>query len=105
MGLPRRAYRVPATGQIYRDVSPYIIPHGASGVLQGGGKYSVQLVRSERFTGIYGTRQFDITVQDTKRSTPLEKLAGVHSGIGCVEKAASLSLTAHSTIADDRGIP
>ena len=67
MGLPRRAYRVPATGQIYRDVSPDITPYGAVGVLQGGGTSSVQQVRSGRFTGIYGTRQFDNAVQDTER--------------------------------------
>ena len=69
MGLPRRAYHVPGTGQIYRDISPYITPHGAGAVLQGRGKSSVQQLRSDRFTGTYGTRQFDNAVQDTERYT------------------------------------
>jgi hypothetical protein len=68
MGLPRRTYHGPATGQISRDVSPYITPHGAGGVLQGVGKSSVQQVKSDQSTGIYGTRQFDSAVQDTERS-------------------------------------
>jgi|SRR6266849_4875714 len=67
MGLPRHAYHAPGTGQIYRDVSPYITPAGAGAARQGGGKSSVQQVRWDRFTGIYGTRQFDNAVQDTER--------------------------------------
>jgi hypothetical protein len=66
MGRPRREY-VPGNGQISRDVSPYIIPHGPADELQGGGTSSVQWVSSDRFTGIYGTMQFDNTVQDTER--------------------------------------
>lgn len=67
MSVPRRAHHLPGTGQIYRDVSLYITPHGTGAVLQGGGKSSVQQLRSDRVTGIYGTRQFDNAVQDTER--------------------------------------
>src|SRR5262245_33513187 len=65
--LCRGQYRPPGHGQISRDVSLYIRAHGRGGVLQGGGNSNVQRARSERFTGIYRTTQFDNTVQDTER--------------------------------------
>ena len=61
--LCRGEYR----GQISRDVSLYIRAHGRGGVLQGSGNSNVQRARSERFTGIYRTTQFDSAVQDTER--------------------------------------
>src|SRR5215831_290822 len=66
--LCRGEYRPPGNGHISRDVSLYIRAHGRGGVLQGGGNSNVQRARSERFTGIYRTTQFDNTVQDTERS-------------------------------------
>src|SRR4030095_8143865 len=66
MGRPRREC-VLRTRQISRDVSPYITPQGIAGVLQGGGKSSVQRVRSHRVTGIYRPMQFNNAVQDTER--------------------------------------
>jgi hypothetical protein len=67
MGLSHREYRAPGTGPISRDLSPYIVPDGIEGVLQGGGKSRIHRVRSHRFTGIYRTMQFNNAVQDTER--------------------------------------
>ncbi len=67
MGLRRPKYRVPGMARYSATVSPYIIPHGAGGLLQGGTKSGVQRVRSDRFSGIYRTMQFDNAVQDTER--------------------------------------
>jgi integrase-like protein len=67
----RALVRYPAT------VSPYIISLGARGVLQGSAQSSVQRVRSDRFTGIYRTMQFDNAVQDTVRYADRGRMIGL----------------------------
>jgi hypothetical protein len=53
---------------IPRRLAVYHSPGGGAGVLQGGGKSSLQRVTSPRVTGIYRTMQFNNAVQDTERS-------------------------------------